>query len=57
MAEMDATNTKLRETWDRLVLLLITLPREGWEHEFWEITRREIQRLALPEEDEAGHDE
>jgi hypothetical protein len=57
MAETDATNAKLRETWDRLVLLLIALPREGWEHEFREITRREIHRLTPPEEDEAGHDE
>jgi hypothetical protein len=47
--EMDATtNNKLRETWDRLVLLLIARPREGWEPEFEEITRREIERLAIP---------
>jgi hypothetical protein len=39
---------KLRETWDRLVLLLITRPLEGWELEFEEITRREIERLAVP---------
>jgi hypothetical protein len=43
-----ATETKLRETWDRLVLLLIARPREGWEAEFKEITRREIERLAVP---------
>ena len=43
-----ATDNKLRETWDRLVLLLITQPREGWELEFEEITRREIERLAVP---------
>lgn len=42
------TDDKLRETWDRLVLLLIALPREGWEPEFEEITRREIERLAVP---------
>jgi hypothetical protein len=53
MAEMDATNAKLRETWDRQVLLLISLPPEGWKHEFRQITRRVIQRLASP--DEAGH--
>ena len=47
MAESVADN-KLRETWDRLVLLLITQPREGWEPEFKEITRREIERLAVP---------
>ena len=47
MAESVAEN-KFRETWDRLVLLLITQPRDGWEHEFEEITRREIERLAVP---------
>lgn len=39
---------RLRETWDRLVLLLIARPREGWEAEFEGITRREIERLAVP---------
>ncbi len=39
--------SELRETWDRLVLLLIAQPREGWEPEFEEITRREIERLAM----------
>jgi len=43
-----AAANKLRETWDRLVLLLIARPREGWEPEFEEITRREIERLAVP---------
>ncbi len=43
-----AADNKLRETWDRLILLLIACPREGWESEFEEITRREIERLALP---------
>jgi hypothetical protein len=54
----DAENldSKLRETWDRLVLLLIAQPREGWEPEFYEITRREIERLAVLGA-EAGDDE
>lgn len=52
-----AKNAKLHETWDRLVLLLIALPREGWEHEFQEITSREIQRLVPLGESKAGHDE
>ncbi len=43
-----AAENKLRETWDRLVLLLIAQPREGWEPEFEEITRREIERLGVP---------
>ena len=54
--EANAQNTKLRETWDRLVLLLIAQPREGWEPEFEEITRREIERLAVPA-GESGRDE
>jgi hypothetical protein len=44
----DATATQLCETWDRLVLLLIARPLKGWEDEFEEITRREIERLAVP---------
>ena len=51
-----AADNKLRETWDRLVLLLIARPREGWEPEFEEITRREIERLAVPA-GESGRDE
>ena len=42
------TDNRLRETWDRLVLLLIVRPCKGWEPEFEEITRREIERLAIP---------
>jgi hypothetical protein len=49
-----ATEHKLCENWDRLVLLLIAKPREGWEPEFEEITRREIERLAISVE-EQGH--
>ena len=50
------TDDKLHETCDRLVLLLIAQPREGWESEFEEITRREIERLAIPA-GECGRDE
>ena len=42
------SDKEFQETWDRLVLLLITQPREGWEPEFEEITRREVKRLAIP---------
>ena len=53
-----ASDNKLHETWDRLVLLLIARPYEGWESEFKEITRREIERLATPtEEVQRDHDE
>jgi hypothetical protein len=48
----EIADNKLRETWDRLVLLLIAQPREGWEPEFEEITRREIGRLALSTEEQ-----
>jgi NADPH-dependent 2,4-dienoyl-CoA reductase/sulfur reductase-like enzyme len=47
MAEI-AQGNNFRETWDRLVLLLIAQPREGWEPEYEEIIRREIERLAIP---------
>ena len=42
-----ATDNKLRETWDRLVLLIIARPQTGWESEYEEIARREIERLAI----------
>jgi hypothetical protein len=41
-----AKHSKL-ETWDRLVLLLIARPLAGWQEEFNEIVRREIERLAV----------
>ena len=47
----ETADNKFRETWDRLVLLLIAQPREGWEPEFKEITRREIERLSIPSGD------
>ncbi len=46
-----AQNTDLREVWDRLVLLLISRPLEGWEKEFQEIIGREIERLSLATDD------
>jgi hypothetical protein len=53
--EMNApTDNKLCETWDRLVLLLIARPQEGWEKEFKDITRREIERLAVPAAETEG---
>lgn len=49
MAE-SASENDFRETWDRLVLLLIARPQKGWESEYEEITRREIGRLAVPQD-------
>ena len=45
--ERATTNTEHREFLDRLVLLLISHPEEGWEKEFKDITRREIERLTV----------
>lgn len=44
----DVSRVEASEMWDRLVLLLIARPREGWEEEFEDITRREVERLAVP---------
>ena len=46
--ERATTDTGHRESLDRLILLLISRPEEGWEKEFKDITRREIERLAVP---------
>jgi hypothetical protein len=51
--ERATTNTKHRESIDRLTLLLISHPEEGWEKEFKAITRREFERLTVP----AGEEE
>lgn len=51
-----ATDSRYRETSERLALLLIAQPREGWEEEFEKLIRREVERLALPT-GESGRDE
>ena len=43
-----ATDNSFRETSERLALLLIAQPREGWEDEFEELVRREVERLTVP---------
>ncbi len=43
-----ATASNPRERCNRLVLFLIARPRQGWEPKFEAITRREIERLAIP---------
>ena len=35
-----------REGLDRLILLIASKPREGWEDIYEEITHREVERLA-----------
>jgi len=44
----DTLNNKLVETSERLALLLIAQPRQGWENEFEELIHREIERLTIP---------
>jgi hypothetical protein len=46
--ECATTSPKHREFLDRLTLLLISRPEDGWEEEFKDITRREIERLTVP---------
>ena len=46
--ERATTDGGHRESIDRLTLLLISHPEEGWEKEFKDITRREIERLTIP---------
>jgi hypothetical protein len=53
MERATTTTTEHREFLDRLTLLLISHPEEGWEKEFKAITRREIERLTVP----AGEEE
>ena len=43
-----STEDRLRETSERLALLLVAQPRKGWETEFEELIRRELERLAVP---------
>ncbi len=46
--EPATTDSGHRESLDRLTLLLISRPEEGWDKEFKDITRREIERLTVP---------
>lgn len=46
--ERATTTTEHREFLDRLTLLLISRPEDGWEKEFKDITRREVERLTVP---------
>jgi hypothetical protein len=53
---VSVTDSNPREKWDRLLLLVIARPREGWESEFEELIRRELERLAISVS-ESGRDE
>jgi len=50
----DTARARQLEVSDRLILLLITRPLEGWESEFQAITHREIERLSIPTAGVAG---
>lgn len=45
----EQTNKPPQEDLDRVLLLLASEPRPGFEAEFGELTRREIDRLLWPE--------
>jgi hypothetical protein len=40
------TDSNLGEKWDRLLLLLVAQPRDGWEAQFEELICRELERLT-----------
>ncbi len=44
---MDSRNKTDREDLDRLLLLLLSKPKPGWEREFEELIRREVDRLCV----------
>jgi hypothetical protein len=46
---MDPANDTDREDLDRLLLLLLAEPKAGWEREFEELIRREVDRLCVPD--------
>jgi hypothetical protein len=52
-----AAEVAAREMQDRLALLLIARPRDGWEREFEELIRREVERIVFPPEQAVGGDE
>ena len=54
--ERATTDSGHRESLDRLTLLLISRPEAGWEKEFKDITRREIERLMVPAGNEVGNE-
>ncbi len=45
---MDQERDNLREDLDRVLLLLASEPRPGFETEFEELARREVDRLLRP---------
>jgi hypothetical protein len=54
---VDARNDTDREALNRLLLLIASEPRPGWEAEFEELRRKEFERLRVPEVEAKGEDE
>jgi hypothetical protein len=51
---VDTEHDSQKETCDRLVLLLASRPRDGWEDIYEEVSRREVERLAPhPQQEES----
>lgn len=46
---MNPRNNTEREDLDRLLLLVLSEPKPGWEREFEELIRREVDRLRVPD--------
>ncbi len=52
------SQSDFRAAWDRLALIFLTDPREGFEEEYREVAARELSRLAaLCREEERRGDE
>lgn len=49
--------TELRSAWDRLVLVLLSEPRAGYEDAYKEAAGRELSRLAALCVEEGARDE
>jgi hypothetical protein len=50
------THTSDREDLDRLLLLLDSAPKSGWEYEYEDLTRREVARLRAIDPEPEGED-
>jgi hypothetical protein len=51
------SQSELKAAWDRLALIFLAKPREGFEEEYREAASRELSRLAILCRDGQGHDE
>lgn len=49
---MDVKDARRDEDFDRLLILLASVPRPGFEEAYDELTRREVDRLLRPTDDQ-----